>query len=120
VIAFPTFWLIDTRTPVLVILGITVAVALLSVPYAVSGVLLTDLFPAELRYSGVALSANIASVLSGFVPLLATAWLAAAGGRSWAPAVLLIVIALITASCGVLAPRIGLSRDAVLARAEKT
>ncbi|MGI5126226.1 MFS transporter [Pseudonocardia sp. CA-107938] len=111
VIAFPAFWLIDTTVPLLVILGITVAVALLSVPYAVSGVLLTDLFPAELRHSGVALSANIASLISGFVPLLATAFLAASGGRSWTAAVLLIVIALITAASGALAPRIGLSRD---------
>lgn len=119
VIAFPAFWLIDTTVPVLVILGITVAVACLSVPYAVSGGLLTDLFPAKLRYSGVALSANIASVVSGFVPLLATALLVASGGKSWTPALMLVVIALITAGCGVLAPRIGLSRDAAVVKSKK-
>ncbi|GAA0928447.1 MFS transporter [Pseudonocardia zijingensis] len=115
-IAFPAFWMIDSTGPALVILGVTLAVACLSIPYAVSGALLTDLFPARLRYSGVALSSNIAGVVSGFVPLMATALLAASGGLSWAPALLLVVIALITAGAGALAPRISLSRDEVVAQ----
>lgn len=113
-VAFPTFWLIDTTSTTLVIIGVTLAVACLSIPYAVSGALLTDLFPARLRYSGVALSANIASVISGFVPLVATALLAVSGGRSWTPALLLVVIALITAGSGALAPRLSLEHDEVI------
>jgi MFS family permease len=116
-VAFPTFWLIDTRAPAFVIIGVTLAVACLSIAYAVSGALLTDLFPARLRYSGVALSANIASVVSGFVPLIATALLAVSGGRSWSPALLLVVIALITAASGALAPALSLGRDEVFTRA---
>jgi MFS family permease len=112
--AFPAFWLIDTASTTLVILGVTLAVACLSLPYAVSGALLTDLFPARLRYSGVALSANIASVISGFVPLVATALLAVSGGQSWTPALLLVAIALITAGSGALAPRISLGHDEVV------
>jgi hypothetical protein len=81
----------------------------------VSGPLLAELFPAKLRYSGLALSSNTAGIVSGFVPLLATALQAATGGGSWSAAVLLIVIALITALGGVLAPRLSLSRDQVLA-----
>jgi MFS family permease len=113
-VAFPAFWLIDTASTTLVILGVTLAVACLSLPYAVSGALLTDLFPARLRYSGVALSANVASVISGFVPLVATALLAVSGGRSWTPALLLVVISLITAGSGALAPRISLGHDEVV------
>jgi MFS family permease len=101
----------------LVILGVTLAVACLSIPYAVSGALLTDLFPARLRYSGVALSANVAGIVSGFVPLLATGLLGASGGRSWSPALLLVVIALITAGCGAMAPRMSLGHDAVVTKA---
>jgi len=113
-VAFPAFWLIDTASTTLVIIGVTLAVACLSLPYAVSGALLTDLFPARLRYSGVALSANTASVISGFVPLVATALLAVSGGRSWTPALLLVVIALITAGSGALAPRLSLGHDEVV------
>ena len=96
--------------------GVVATFACLSIPYAVSGALLTDLFPARLRYSGVALSANISSVVSGFVPLLATALLTVSDGRSWSPALLLVVISLITAVAGVLAPRMSLAHDRVVTR----
>jgi MFS family permease len=115
-VAFPTFWMLDTTAPALVIIGVTLAVACLSIPYAVSGALLTDLFPARLRYSGVALSANVAGIVSGFVPLLATGLLGASGGQSWSPALLLVAIALITAGCGALAPRMSLAYDAVVTK----
>jgi MFS family permease len=115
VAAFPAFWLLDSRSPVLVVLGVTVATALLSVPYAVSGALLTELFPAHLRYSGVALSSNLAGVVSGFVPLAATALLAAGGGSSAMPALLLVGISLVTAGAGALAPRLFAERDRVVA-----
>jgi len=55
------FWLIDTRGAASVVIGVTLGVACLSIPYAVSGPLLADLFPARLRYSGIALSSNIAA-----------------------------------------------------------
>ncbi|HYH29366.1 MAG TPA: MFS transporter [Pseudonocardia sp.] len=114
--AFPMFWLIDTTSVAAVIIGVTVGVGCLSIPYAVSGALLTDLFPAKLRYSGVAISANAASVVSGFVPLLATALLTLSDGRSWSPALLLVVIALITVISGAIAPRVSLGRDEVVSR----
>jgi MFS family permease len=116
VLAFPMFWLIDARAAALVVIGVTVGVAGLSIPYAVAGPLLADLFPAQLRYSGLALSSNIAGVVSGFVPLAATGLLAASGGRSWSPAVLLITIAVVTAGCGALAPRMSLAHDRVVAQ----
>lgn len=103
--AYPLFLLVDTRQPVLVVIGIVLGISFLSIPYAASGALLTDLFPANLRYSGVALSANIAAIISGFVPLVATWLFAVSGKQSWAPALLLALLALITATCGVLAAR---------------
>jgi MFS family permease len=100
VAAFPVFWLLDTKNPLLVVLGITVGVACLSVPYAVSGSLLTELFPPHLRYSGVAISFNLGGVVSGFVPLLATSVLAASGTQSWSVALLLVALAVLTALGG--------------------
>ncbi len=106
VVALPMFWLLDTRNAAAVVLGVTLGVAMLSIPYAVSGDLLARLFPARLRYSGIALAANLAGIVSGFVPLVATAVLAAAGGGSWAPGLLLVGIALITVVSGMVAPRL--------------
>lgn len=109
--ALPMFWLIDTADAVLVIVAVTGGVALLSIPYAVSGDLLARLFPARLRYSGIALAANVAGVASGFVPLAATGTLALAGGSSWGPGLLLVGIALVTVVAGVLAPRLYVERS---------
>lgn len=104
--AFPLFWLIDTRNPAAIIFAVTLGIALLTIAYAVTGALLTELFPPELRYSGVALGYNIAGAITGFLPLIATALLASTGGASWTAALLLIFISLITALGGLLGERL--------------
>jgi MFS family permease len=115
VLAYPVFWVLGTRNAVVVVLAITVGIAALSVAYAVSGALLTELFEARLRYSGVALAYNIAGALSGFLPFIATALLAGTGNSVWAPAGLLIAVALITAVGGLAGERMRV-RDVVPVR----
>lgn len=110
-VAFPMFWLIDMRHAVLVILGVSLGVACISIPYSVSGSLLANLFPARLRYSGLALSYNTAGVLSGFVPLAATALLRVSDNHSWSAALLLIAMSLVTVLASALAPRLSLNQD---------
>ncbi|WOQ17878.1 MFS transporter [Raineyella sp. W15-4] len=107
-LAFPVFLGIQTRIPVVVVLSMALGVAVLSYPYSVSGTLLTGLFPAKLRYTGVALSSNLAGVVSGFVPMIATALLAASGKQWWPAAVFLMVISLITVIGSVIAPRVSI------------
>lgn len=114
VIAFPVFWLIDTASPVLVVLAVAGGVGFLSIAYAVSGALLTELFPANLRYSGVALAYNLAGALSGFLPFIATALLESAGGRSWIASALFLGIALITAVGGFYGERLRVRDDVVV------
>lgn len=103
--AFPLFWLIETENPVVVVLAVTAGIAVVSVAYAVTGALLTELFPARLRYSGVALAYNLAGALTGFLPALATALLDAGGGASWPVALLMVGLSLITLVGGVLGGR---------------
>ncbi|OYO00409.1 MFS transporter [Enemella evansiae] len=105
VLAVPSFLMVVSKQPVLVVLGMTIAVAALSYPYAASGTVMTGLFPAATRYSGAAMSQNLAGVVSGFVPFMATAWVAAADRHWWPAAVLLAAISLITLIGGVVAPR---------------
>ncbi|GAA1764438.1 MFS transporter [Agromyces humatus] len=106
VAAFPLFWLIDTKEPVAIIAAVTIGIMLIAIAYAVSGALLTELFPAKQRYSGVALGYNIAGATSGFMPLLATAMLATSGNQSWGAAIILAAIALITAAGGIIGERL--------------
>jgi hypothetical protein len=84
----------------------------------VSGALLTELFTPALRYSGVALLANPVGVASGFVPLAATAALAATGEESCAPALILVGIALVTTVAGWLAPSVAVDPDPVQSRGD--
>lgn len=106
VVALPCFLLITTRQPVLVVLGMALAVAVLSVPYASMGAILTGLFPARSRYTGVAMASNGAAIIGGFVPVVATAITAAAHGAWWPAALLLAGISLLTALGAALAPRL--------------
>ncbi|MDN3482693.1 MFS transporter [Arthrobacter sp. APC 3897] len=105
VAAVPSFLLITSGTPVLVILGMTLAVATLSLPYAANGTILTGLFPARTRYTGVGFAQNTAGMVSGFIPLLATGMVAAASDHWWPAAALLVVLSLFTAAAGTIAPR---------------
>lgn len=95
-IAFPAFWLVDTKQTGLVYLGVALGIGALSIPYAPIGAVVSSMFPEEFRYSAVAMSYNLTGVLSGFVPLLATSLTSAADGASWGAALLLIIIAACT------------------------
>lgn len=107
--AWPSFMLIESGNDIGVIAGMTLAVAMLSLPYAASGTVLTGLFPANTRYTGVGMAQNIAGMLSGFIPMIATATVAWAGDHWWPAAVLLVVLSLFTALSGILSPRLSVN-----------
>jgi hypothetical protein len=102
-VAFPMYLLLDTTQPTLVILAICAGVACQSVCYAVTGVLLAEMFPARVRTSGVSVSYNLSAVIGGLMPLIATSLLAASNEQPWSVALLLVAIALTTATAGTLA-----------------
>lgn len=107
VLALPVFLMISSREPILVVLAIAIGISAVSSTYAVSGALLTELFPPDLRYTGVALSYNLAGILAGFMPLLATIALDFTGNAPWGPAGLLVALSLVTAIGGALGQRSG-------------
>lgn len=109
VLAWPSFLMIESGNPVVVVLGMTVAVATLSVPYAASGTILTGLFPAKYRYTGVGLAQNIAGMLSGFIPVIATALVATAANHWWPAAAMLAFLSLFTAFSALVSPRMSVN-----------
>jgi MFS family permease len=113
-LALPVFALLATRSPVAVVLAISVGIAALSVAYAVTGALLAELFPARYRYSGVALAYNFAGALSGFLPFFATAMTTAIGDDPWVPATLLIAVSLVTAVGGFVGERMRVRDEVVV------
>jgi MFS family permease len=96
VLAFPIFWLVDTKDPGLIMVAMLLAFGLGTIPYAPIGAMFRDYFPAKILYSSMALSANIAGIIAGFTPLIATGILAATNNLSWGPATFLALIALVS------------------------
>jgi MFS family permease len=105
-LAVPVFMLMETRDSLFVLVAIAGGIAAVAAVYAVTGALLTQLFPAPMRYSGVALAYNLAGVVAGFLPFVATALLAATNSSLWAPALLLVAVAFITAVSALAARRL--------------
>ena len=101
--AFPFFWLVNTRTEILiwlaVVLGVNIGHDLMYGPQAA---FFSELFGTRVRYSGASLGYQLASVIAGgFAPLIAAALLKAWG---WpAVAIYMDVMAVITVVATLLA-----------------
>jgi MFS transporter, MHS family, shikimate and dehydroshikimate transport protein len=97
-LAFPFFWMVDTKEPVLIwlaiVLGVNVGHDLMYGPQAAY---FSELFGTRVRYSGASLGYQLASVFAGgFAPLIATALLAANGGDPALVAIYMMVMGLIS------------------------
>jgi MHS family shikimate/dehydroshikimate transporter-like MFS transporter len=106
VFAFPFFWLLETRRPLLIIFAMVVgfSIGLRSV-FGVQPAFYTELFETRLRFSGIALARETTGALvGGPLPLVAAASVAAAGGAWWPVALLMTALALITALSLIMAP----------------
>ncbi|MBU9661480.1 MHS family MFS transporter [Burkholderia multivorans] len=97
VIAFPFFWLIDTKVPALIWLAFLLGNAIChGAMIGTQPSLMGELFSTEVRYSGMALGHEVASVFAGgLAPMLATALLAHYHA-AWPVALLMMGMGLIT------------------------
>ncbi|MCF3961148.1 MFS transporter [Streptomyces fuscigenes] len=107
VLAFPMFALLDTRAPALVVLAI---VATYSVSFGLmagaQGAYLVDLFPPEVRFSGVAVSRELAgTIIGGPAPLIAAALVSVGGGTPWLCALFLALCCAVSVVCLVIGRR---------------
>jgi metabolite-proton symporter len=97
VVAFPFFWLLDTKAPMLIWLALLLGNAVChGAMIGTQPSLMGELFSTEVRYSGMALGHEIASVFAGGLsPLVATALLAKYHA-AWPVALLLMAMGAIT------------------------
>lgn len=105
IVAFPMFWLVDSAQFLPLLLGMFLGITAGDIAYAALGTLLTEMFPADVRYSGVALAYNISGALCGMMPLAATASLTFSGGSTWAVSVLFGAVSALTLIAAVLTKR---------------
>jgi len=105
-LAYPFYHALETRAMALALILVLGGVCggLINGSFAV---LLTDLFPTRIRFSGVALSFNIAfTIFSGMAPLFATTLIQQTGQLA-APSFMMAVCALLALVASVAAPRFG-------------
>lgn len=100
VLTAPIVLLIGSGQPLLAVVGIAVGIGMLGLPYGPMGTLLSQLFDDRFRYSGVAISYNIAGLLGGFVPSIALAMSTRMGDTVWVIGILLGAIVALTALGG--------------------
>jgi metabolite-proton symporter len=93
--AFPLFWLIETRNPLLITLGMTGGLLCFAMLYGPMGAFLPELFRVRYRYSGASFAYSASGIVGGGIsPLVATDLLARTGS-STAVSVYVIGIALV-------------------------
>lgn len=95
-VAFPYFWLADTRVPALLWLAIVMTMLPNALMYSIQSAFFAELFGTRVRYSGMSLGVQGATVIGGATaPLVATALLGLSGGEPWSVAAYMALIALI-------------------------
>jgi metabolite-proton symporter len=104
-LAFPLFWFLESREPLLIIFALVVTMTLThALLFGPKAAFMPELFRTRVRYSGASLGANVAAALSGgFSPLIATALLGWAGA-SWPVSLYIIALSAITIAATLLAP----------------
>jgi MFS transporter, MHS family, shikimate and dehydroshikimate transport protein len=102
--AFPLFWLLDMKSPEIVILAVVVALNLgHGLMFAPESAYFPELFGPNVRYSGASLGFQVSAAIGGgFAPIIATALAAYAGGTAGV-SIMLILLALVTLSAALFA-----------------
>ncbi|WP_035253616.1 MFS transporter [Agrococcus lahaulensis] len=113
VLVIPIAFMLGSGIEVLVIAGVAIGIGALGIPYGPLGTMLSELFSARYRYSGVAVSYNIGGLIGGFVPSIAAAFALAVGS---AVVVIPVLLGIIMGLCVIGA----LIAGRVLSRQEET
>jgi metabolite-proton symporter len=90
--AFPLFWLMDTRSPLWIGVGMVVALVCFALLYGPMGAYLPELFRVRYRYSGSSFAYSAAGIVGGGVsPVVATGLLGRTGSTASVAAYLVVV-----------------------------
>ncbi|MFG2136567.1 MFS transporter [Streptomyces sp. NPDC048650] len=99
VVAFPMFWLAETRSVAGLWLAMCLPMLASTIAYAAIGTLVSGWFTPRTRYTGLSMSFQTAGLLGTLAPA-ATSWLATSFGGSWTPVAFAFAgIALVSAVC---------------------
>jgi MFS transporter, MHS family, shikimate and dehydroshikimate transport protein len=100
-LAFPSFWLMETRSAALIWIAIAVPFALVYPGvYGPQAALFSELFDTRVRYTGVSFVYQFSGIFaSGLTPIIATALLAWNGKQPWLICAYILAVSIISALC---------------------
>lgn len=70
VVAFPFFWLLNTKITLLIVVGMCLSIIGAGAVYGPLAALIAESFPANIRYSGSSLGYQLSAALQGISPML--------------------------------------------------
>jgi MHS family shikimate/dehydroshikimate transporter-like MFS transporter len=94
--AFPLFWLVDTRSIVLITVALVVGQAFLSMMYGPQAALFSEMFSREVRYSGASIGYQLAAVFAGGLAPIIMVWLLDQTGTSLSVSAYMLAMAILT------------------------
>ena len=95
-LAYPMFMLVGLGTEFSVGSAMILGATMVSISFAASGQILNEIFPTEVRQTGIGLAYNLSATVAGFIPFLATIIMSSTRGSIWWTASLLVLLAAIT------------------------
>lgn len=99
ILAFPAFWLMQTKEPLLVWIAITVPFAIVyPAVYGPQAALFSELFDTRVRYTGISFVYQFSGIYaSGLTPIIATALLPVGGGKPWLICLYVLAVSVVSA-----------------------
>ncbi len=99
VLTFPAFWLMETLSPILIIIAVAVPFGFIyAAVYGPEAALFSELFDTRVRYTGISFVYQFSGIFaSGRTPIIATALLPLGGGQPWLICLYVLVVSCISA-----------------------
>lgn len=100
ILSFPSFWLMQTKEPLLVWLAIAIPFAFVyPAVYGPQAALFSELFDTRVRYTGISFVYQFSGIYaSGLTPIIATALLPAGGNKPWLICLYVLFVSIVSAA----------------------
>ncbi len=99
VLSFPAFWLMETKSPLLVWIAVVVPFALVyPAVYGPQAALFSELFDTRVRYTGISFVYQFSGIFaSGLTPIIATSLLPLGGNKPWLICLYVLAVSIVSA-----------------------
>src|ERR1700730_12049884 len=100
ILSFPAFWLMETKSPILIWLAITVPFAFVyRAVYGPQAALFSELFDTRVRYTGISFVYQFSGIFaSGLTAIIATSLRPAGGKKPWLICAYILIVSMISAA----------------------